>query len=118
MKEIPSAFMNYFENKVSQLRDRIGLHPHSCEIDVHNVMPTNTLAEFDPVSPGDIIALVKQSSPKSCELDILPHGVLKNCIHILAPFLADLFNNFVHIWHYSESFHVSDNSPIVKEGRS
>ncbi|XP_070546125.1 uncharacterized protein [Ptychodera flava] len=94
MKEIPSTFMNYFENKLSNFRDRIGVQPHSCEIDVHNdVMPTHTLAQFDPVSPGDIIALVKQSSPKSCELDILPHGVLKNCIHILAPFLADLFNN-------------------------
>ena len=46
MKEIPSAFMNYFENKVSQLRDRIGRQPHSCETGEHDVMPTHLLGNL------------------------------------------------------------------------
>ena len=85
--DLADAFLRFFHDKVNNLR--VGLTPVA---DNSERRAQSDVSEFSPVTTNEIINLVNHSSSKSCELDILPTHLVKNCIIELAPFLVHLFN--------------------------
>lgn len=100
MKELAERFSEFFESKISKLRNRgnddvvIGSstsaegtrppatsHTQSC-----------SLERFSPVSQTDVSKIIKSNKIKPCSIDPVPASVFLKCKDVLLPALTDMVN--------------------------
>ncbi|XP_070552127.1 uncharacterized protein [Ptychodera flava] len=89
--DLPSKFLEYFESKISNLRNGLSVQIDQCD---HTRLPSHILIKFTPVTVDNVKGLIKNAPSKSCELDVLPTKLLKNCIDagsVLGPLLFTLY---------------------------
>ena len=82
-------FANYFVEKIEKIRQ-------STESAPPPVIKTRLVAEhlekFSPVTPGEVMSLLKMSAAKQCILDPIPTWLVKNISGVLAPVIAAMCN--------------------------
>ena len=88
LTDLPSEFLTYFESKVAMLRNGLVVQ----QDDSHDTLPPHVFTDFNPVIADQVKTIVKQSSAKSCDLDVLPSEIIKKSVNTLTPFLVDFFN--------------------------
>ena len=81
-------FADAFANKIAAIRVETANAPPP----VYAVTPPAALSGFAKVLASDVIELIGSAPCKQCELDPLPTWLLKQSSHILAPYVAALFN--------------------------
>ena len=82
-------FADFFENKVTKIRDATATAPPpSVQLNL-----SHELLTFVSITETDVCKLVATLPSKQSELDPLPTWLLKQSIHLLAPFLTNLINS-------------------------
>ena len=56
------------------------------------VTPKENLENFSSLSIGEVFKIVRESSNASCRLDPVPTWLVKSCLDVLAPSIAELVN--------------------------
>ncbi|XP_070557238.1 uncharacterized protein [Ptychodera flava] len=88
LTDLPSEFLIYFESKVAKLRNGLLVQ----QVDSHDILPPHVFTDFHPVTADQVQTVIKRSSTKSCDLDVLPSDIIKKSVNTLTPFLVDFFN--------------------------
>ena len=73
------------------------------------------LNEFLPVTPADVVTLIKAVPDKQSASDPLPTWLLKRSADLLAPFLCQLFNRSLQRRSVPSSFKASYITPLLKK---
>jgi hypothetical protein len=73
------------------------------------------LVEFTPVTENELRKVISKSQSKSCELDVLPTWLLKECLDELVPSLTKLINYSLDRSYVPKSFKSSLIRPLIKK---
>jgi hypothetical protein len=82
-------FADYFVNKVDIIRQSTAVAPPA--VITSRVVPEK-LDTFSPVTPDEVLSLLKMSPNKQCSLDPIPTWLLKSVGSVLAPTIAAMCN--------------------------
>ena len=85
-KELAQEFRDFFIGKVDTIRaDIIASHTpfelQDLNKDMGHLSSDKCLVEFDPCSQEEIERIIRSSPNKSCELDLIPTWLLKDCLN-------------------------------------
>ena len=95
-KELPSLFIDAFNIKVNNIRKQIestAIDNAAEDLDAPALANgINTFCDFKEATEEDIRKIILESPTKSCELDILPTKLLKECIDEVLPAITVIVN--------------------------
>ena len=93
IETLANTFNDHFISKVENLREQF-LHPKRCNMETPLYLdtPKSTLREFTVMTSDDIQRTIMSSPSKSCQLDPLPTGILKQCLKTLLPAIVKIVN--------------------------
>ncbi len=74
---------------------------------------TCVMSEFQTVSEGDVEKVIRKSPTKSCALDPIPIGLLKDCSIPLLPIITNL--SIYHCLIMPEDFRYANLLQLVKK---
>ena len=92
--QLPQVFSAFFVNKVHQIRDSINsqvVHPDLHSLRAHRFSDT-PLCGFDSVTNETVLKFMRQMSPKTCVLDLIPTSLLFKCSNKIVPLLTAIVN--------------------------
>ena len=116
--ELANRFVNYFGDKIAEIRDNILNSP---------VESTNTVIDIDPVFTGEpfdtfvcvtedeVRKFIHSSPTKSCALDPIPTWLLKKCADQLVPVLTLIINTSLSTAEFSDDLKKAFVSPLIKK---
>jgi len=79
------------------------------------VTPGFSLLDFRPLTTDDVVAAVRQLPDKHSASDPVPTKLLKDNVHLLAPFLVTLFNRCLSLGSVPSSFKAAYVTPLLKK---
>ena len=79
------------------------------------VTPGFSLLDFRPLTTDDVVAAVRQLPDKHLASDPVPTKLLKDNVHLLAPFLVTLFNRCLSLGSVPSSFKAAYVTPLLKK---
>lgn len=92
-RQLAEQFANFFSSKVERIRTMVA--EERAEIPENQGQlspPTAMLIEFEEITFDHLKLLVRDMANKSCDLDVLPTWLVKECIDDLAPHLLKIVN--------------------------
>ena len=92
---LANKFADFFVEKIQTLRNNIStnIFPSECNLMLFDVPKTVTeLHEFGYITKEELAPLLCRSVGKSCVLDPIPGGVLRDCIEELLPIITRIVN--------------------------
>ena len=91
-KELAESFSSFFQTKVATIRAGLDLQAPDVAPSVDARPVTSRLTYFTPVTPADVLQLIKKYPAKSCGLDPIPTSLLKEHAATLAPTITNMVN--------------------------
>ena len=76
---------------------------------------TSAMYEFVPITTEEVVKVVMSSPAKQCSLDVLPTWLMKEAIPLLAPFVAQIFNNSFAIGRFPSKWKHAIVKPLLKK---
>jgi len=73
------------------------------------------LLSFTPLSIADVAQLVREAPTKQCSFDPVPTWLLKDCIHLLAPFITTIINRSLTNGCVPSAFKSAHITPLLKK---
>src|SRR6201996_8073180 len=110
---LPSAFLNFFNNKIVRLRSSITSTTSSPHILPPS--PPPPLNCFFPVTNEEVRKLILSSNNSTCSLDVLPTWLIKSCIEALLPPITTLLNLCLTEGSFPSSFKHALVTPLLKK---
>ena len=110
-----NSFSNHFKDKIAIIRCDIDSHPTQPTLCLSEASTTSHLSTFQPVTTSEITDLVVKSACKSCMLDPIPTGLVKDNVSILAPVIADIVNLSITTGVFPSAFKKALVTPILKK---
>ena len=80
---LPQRFCDFFENKISTIRDNLNSQTMPLPPVTHTVFDGSPLTAFHPVSESSVRKVLNKTAIKTCELDPLPSWLLADLINDL-----------------------------------
>ena len=116
-KELADRFVNFFSDKISQIRDDLVNSKSSSKAPATEISFTGTpLEEFKPVSTEFVSKIIAASPSKSHPaVDPIPAWVLNECKQELTPVLTKICNLSLACADFSDSLKVAFVSPLIKK---
>ena len=116
-KVLAENFSKFFKNKISKIstsfRDTEDKHPGidlpidpKCE---------SIMSAFRPVNPDEIKRHILSAPSKSCMLDNIPTGLLKECVNEVSPFIATIVNKSFEQGYVPKQLKQAIVTPIPKK---
>src|SRR5215469_17038929 len=90
LSQLPSAFLNLFNGKISRLRT--SLKPILSTPHISPPVPPPILTNFAPTTIDEVRRIILSSPGSSCSLDIIPTFLLKSCLEALLPPITTFLN--------------------------
>src|SRR5215469_17372632 len=90
LSQLPSAFLNLFNGKISRLRS--SLKPSLSTPHISAPAPPPILTNFAPTTIDEVRRIILSSPGSSCSLDIIPTFLLKSCLEALLPPITTFLN--------------------------
>ena len=87
--DLPSLFVQHFNNKVKKLRANIASEPVTLTATLVTGTTTAKFSSFEKVSQSTVKEHIINSAPKSCDLDPIPSKHLIECLNSILPSLTD-----------------------------
>jgi hypothetical protein len=101
-----------FDDKVSSVRTATD---DSCP-PVFTAAPLNcSMTSFSQICPLDVVKLISSLPGKQCTSDPMPTWLLKDCVHILSPFLCYMFNQSLEHGIVPSVFKSAYITPLLKK---
>jgi hypothetical protein len=110
-KALADDFARHFTEKVQKIRDLLQCTPRY----IPKGLCTTVLDSFTAVSETQVLKLLCQSKPTTCELDPLPSSLIKDNSDILAPVIAKVINGSLEHGKFCESWKRAIVRPLVKK---
>ena len=110
---LPSAFLNFFNDKIVRLRSSISsttFSPH-----ISPASPPPPLNCFSPTTIEEVRKLILSSKNCTCSLDIFPTWLIKSCIDALLPPITTLLNLCLTEGSFPSSFKHAHVAPLLKK---
>jgi hypothetical protein len=74
-----------------------------------------SLCEFSPTTVSEMLSTIGRLPDKSSAADPIPTSVLKDCVDVLAPLIAHLFNITVATGQFPAAYKTAYLTPIIKK---
>ena len=116
MKDLAEKFMHFFDAKVNAIHQELMLKYDDNNFiisDDSNI--TCKFEAFKSVSMDTLLALIRPSSGKSCDLDPLPGSLLRACLSELGPILTQIVNQSLQSAVVPEQLKVAMVKPLLKK---
>ena len=115
-EQLASDFSRYFHEKIASIRSALDRHLGPVCVDEACVSrPVPKLDLFDPVTPQEVVDLIRACPPKSSTLDPVPATVLKRICIALAPSLALLINSSLAQGVFPDDLKAAILIPLLKK---
>jgi len=79
------------------------------------IQPGVSFAAFSLVNDHDVINAVRQLPDKSSAADQMPTSVMKQVVHLVAPYFTELFNRSLVAGHFPSGYKEAFITPIVNK---
>jgi len=112
--ELPDAFSSFFLTKINNLRanlDSTESHPTPPDPQFTG----KPLDSFSAVSQTQVSLVIKEMTPKSCELDPIPVSIFSEILPYLLPFITDLINSSLLSGIFPNPFKTAIIRPLLKK---
>src|ERR1700761_8878727 len=109
---LPSAFLNFFNDKIVQLCSSITSTTCSHILPPSPPPPLNC---FFPTTNEEVRKLILSSNNSTCSLDVLPTWLIKSCIEALFPPITTLLNLCITEGSFPSSFKHALVTPLLKK---
>eukprot|EP00745_Piridium_sociabile_P021634 TRINITY_DN3338_c0_g1_i12.p2 TRINITY_DN3338_c0_g1~~TRINITY_DN3338_c0_g1_i12.p2 ORF type:complete len:333 (-),score=53.56 TRINITY_DN3338_c0_g1_i12:630-1628(-) len=110
--ELPSAFADFFSDKIKRLRDELDAVSGQPQFSTFSGTP---FCQFKPVTEDLVMQLILKSPPKSCILDPIPTELLRDCIDELIPTITNIINDSLMSGFVPSSFKDAIVVPLLKK---
>ena len=110
--ELPDIFGEYFNNKITNLRN--GLDKVACDIEVQS-FNGELFNSFRHVSTEDIKETLISCANKSCPLDPVPTEFVKMHVHDIVPHVAHIINTSLESGTVPDVYKVALVNPLIKK---
>ena len=117
-KDLADRFINFFNNKISQIRENLLQSPADTPIHLQNINPNftgQTFEYFSSVTEQDVRKIIHSSPSKSCALDPIPTWLLKQCEDQLIPVLTLIINASLSTAEFSDELKKAFVTPLIKK---
>ena len=105
-------FANFFIDKIQKIHDALQQqHKHTPTRNTN----VNILSCFREMTEDDVIKIIGEMSPKSCELDAIPSSLLKWLVTDLAPTVTKLVNTSLTSGMFATNWKTSIIRPLLKK---
>ncbi|KAF7704189.1 hypothetical protein C0J45_3283, partial [Silurus meridionalis] len=114
-------FMNFFINKVENIRQEIqtvNINPNyftSNPVDSSVIITDNQLQSFTPIHENDLISLISSSKSSTCILDPLPTSFFKQIISEVIEPVLKIINSSIRTGYVPKSFKLAVIKPLFKK---
>ena len=106
----------YFVDKIAAIRQKLDQsNPDAQIVNEERITPPPELSSFTPATVDEVIKLIKQSAPKSCQLDPIPTHLLKENLEVVAPIICDIVNLSLKNWIFPTEFKKAIVRPLIKK---
>ena len=105
-------FANFFMDKIQKICDKLQEYNKYTPTRNTNV---NILSSFREMTKDEVIKIIGEMSPKSCELDAIPSSLLKRLVTDLAPTVTKLVNTSLTTGRFAPNWKTSINRPLLKK---
>ena len=116
MKDLGEKCMHFFDAKVNAIHQELRL---KCDDNTFIISDdsniTCKLEAFKYVSMDTLLALIRPSSRKSCELDPLPGCLVRACFSELGPMLTQIINQSLQFAVVPEQLKVAMVKPLAEK---
>ena len=115
-RQLAEDFADFFTGKVEKIRNSVTTEGHAYE-DVEpleDFARTCTFEEFREVSCEEIERIVKDMADKTCDLDLIPTWMIKECIGVFAPLFTRVINSSLRKAVVPETFQQAIVFPTIK----
>ena len=108
-----NTFCKFFYDKILKIRSTL---QSSIPSSVTRPNPTkNTLSSFTPVSEEELLKILKSSPSKSCDLDLIPTSLVKECADILITPITKIVNYSITEGSFPNCFKMAYVTPLQKK---
>uniref|UniRef100_A0A669AWP7 Reverse transcriptase domain-containing protein n=1 Tax=Oreochromis niloticus TaxID=8128 RepID=A0A669AWP7_ORENI len=107
-----NTFLNYFVNKVMDLKSKISSSASPYE---DTPCCLGSFTSFSPITLNDLIIVLGKMKSSSCSVDILPHSVLSGSITSIGPTLLSIINSSLRQGCVPSYFKHAVVSPLLKK---
>lgn len=111
--DLPSTFLNFFQDKITKLRSGITStisSPH-----IPSPLSPPPLINFTPATPDEVRMIILSSNDSTCSLDILPTRLLKSCLDSLLHPITTLINLSLSESTFPASYRHAQVTPLLKK---
>ena len=114
-QHLANRFCNFFHKKIVDIRR------HLDDIAVHSlpdipVKPRQSdLTQFSPVTPEELLKIIRRSPAKSCALDPMPTSLLMEHIDVLLPAISNIVNLSLTSGVVPAQLKVAHVTPLLKK---
>ena len=117
-KELADKFVNYFNEKISLIRENLEKSPIDTPEHLSDISPEfhgTPLDTFQTVSQDDVRKIIHASPTKSCALDPIPTWLLKQCEEQIIPVLTLIVNVSLETAEFSDELKKAFVTPLIKK---
>ena len=114
LSALPDMFSDFFCSKVEKIRKDLDAqvteaHP------LGKPFRGEQFCEFTPVTDTDVLKILKQSAPKTCDLDPVPTPLLYECLETVLPFLTKVINESLLAGMFPDVHKTAIVTPLLKK---
>ena len=113
LSELAERFADYFSEKIVKIRS--DLQEIRQDLLQTQESCSSILSEFQPASETEVRKIIRESASKSCSLDPIPTGLLKDCLETLLPVITKIVNLSLSECVMPENLKEAILSPILKK---
>ena len=112
--ELADKFAYFFINKIGVIRGQLNEYP-KYDLRVNAKAISMTPNKFNPMSPEDIMLIIKSMASKSCELDVVPTTLLNNILLDIIDTLVKIIKTSLEQGVFAEKWKVAIVRPLLKK---
>ena len=111
LAELLEKFSIFFMEKIDRIRTSLGTPSNNQDA----ANPKNCISEFASVTEVEVKKIITSSPSKSCSLDPIPTGLLKQCVDTIVPFITKILNASLSTGNVPDSFKTALVTPLLKK---
>ena len=111
----PTDLANTFENFSVTKLWKSELQQSSVPVSLTRPRSNNSaISSFEPVSEGNILKILNSSPTKSCDLDLIPTSLVKECTDILVTPITNIINYSLKERSFTNCFKITYVAPFSR----
>jgi hypothetical protein len=111
---LPVMFLDYFNDKIQVIRNNFP-QPDIEQTSHYQQYSGSLLEAFTPVSEQIVLEIIKNTTPKSCELDPLPTKLLYENLDVMLPVITNIINSSLVSGNVPLEFKTAVVKPLLKK---